>query len=100
MWQPAAPVTHRPACRLALLKNKFKSGDLSSDGLRDAEIAELRRQLNCGACKLRRRDTIITKCMHVFCNDCIKSVIDNRSRKCPQCGVGFSATEYKRIYLS
>ncbi len=85
---------------LVQLRKQFKSGDRSHDALKDAEIAELRRQLNCGACMTRRRDTIILKCMHIFCNDCVRSVIDNRSRKCPQCGLAFSQTEYKRIYLS
>lgn len=65
-----------------------------------AENLELRKQLNCGACKTRRKDTVILKCMHVFCGDCVRAVIDNRSRKCPQCGGAFSATEFKRIYLA
>lgn len=29
-------------------------------------------QINCGLCKKRRKNAVLTKCFHVFCMECIK----------------------------
>lgn len=53
---------------------------------------ELLQLLKC-ACRKRFRNTLITKCMHTFCKDCIDARIATRQRKCPACGVAFSQTD-------
>ena len=37
-----------------------------------AECSALRAMINCNVCHQRQKDVIITKCWHMFCNQCIK----------------------------
>lgn len=46
------------------------------------------------------QDTVLTKCFHVFCGECVQENIDKRSRKCPQCRVAFGLKDFNRIYLT
>lgn len=46
------------------------------------------------------QDTVITKCYHVFCEDCVRTQIKTRQRKCPQCTVAFGDNDYQRIFLT
>ena len=46
------------------------------------------------------QDTVLTKCFHVFCGECIQENIDKRSRKCPQCRLAFGLKDFNRIYLT
>ena len=46
------------------------------------------------------QNTVITKCFHVFCHECVKTQIKTRQRKCPQCTVAFGDNDYERIYLT
>jgi hypothetical protein len=41
------------------------------------EIEVHQQFLNCSLCKLRRKNTIITKCFHVFCSVCLKGSVIN-----------------------
>uniref|UniRef100_A0A7S4GIB7 E3 ubiquitin protein ligase n=1 Tax=Eutreptiella gymnastica TaxID=73025 RepID=A0A7S4GIB7_9EUGL len=72
-----------------------------------AELLELREKveayrivLNCNVCNARRKDTIITKCLHVFCSQCVEENLRDRKRKCPQCAMKFSESDVKHVYLS
>jgi E3 ubiquitin-protein ligase BRE1 len=69
----------------------------SSEVLEDLE--KCRKLLRCIACDQRYKDTVITKCMHVFCKDCVDLRIKTRQRQCPACGEYFNANDVKRIYL-
>jgi E3 ubiquitin-protein ligase BRE1 len=57
-------------------------------------------KLNCPCCSTRKKDTVLTKCFHVFCSECIRSRYDSRLRKCPKCGAAFGANDFHKIYLS
>ncbi len=50
----------------------------------------MRRLLNCNVCHERRKNRIITKCCHVFCDVCIDRTLTARNRKCPGCGIVFA----------
>ena len=57
-------------------------------------------KLNCPCCSTRKKDTVLTKCFHVFCSECIRSRYDSRLRKCPKCGAAFGANDFHKLYLS
>jgi len=38
-----------------------------------AECSALRAMINCNVCHQRQKDTIITKCWHMFCQQCIRT---------------------------
>lgn len=72
-----------------------------------AEVAELEAEnrallkvLNCSVCGSGRKDTIITKCFHVFCGACIRKNLETRHRKCPGCGTGFGQGDVRSIYIA
>lgn len=70
-----------------------KSSEILSD------IYKYKRLLKCTVCDLRYKDTVINKCMHVFCQECINERIKCRNRKCPNCSETFSSNDVKHIYL-
>jgi E3 ubiquitin-protein ligase BRE1 len=57
------------------------------------------KKFRCGVCNDREKDSIITRCCHVFCVACIKDSIQRRHRKCPSCGMPFSLTDVHKIWL-
>jgi len=63
------------------------------------EVNEYRGILKCGVCRDRQKEVVITKCYHLFCNDCVQKVLRNRQRKCPSCGLSFGANDVKPIYI-
>lgn len=63
------------------------------------EIREYKEQLTCPSCKTKPKDTVLTKCFHVFCNDCLQKRVETRQRKCPKCNAQFGANEIHRLYL-
>uniref|UniRef100_A0A0N4ZML7 E3 ubiquitin protein ligase n=1 Tax=Parastrongyloides trichosuri TaxID=131310 RepID=A0A0N4ZML7_PARTI len=64
-----------------------------------SQISELQSLLLCCCCKENRKDTIITKCLHMFCSKCVTQVIETRRRKCPSCAISFGSGDYKPISL-
>ena len=62
--------------------------------------ADLMKRLNCSVCGRRERDTIITRCWHAFCGECVSKQIETRSRKCPSCNKKFSDGDVHRFYAA
>ncbi|MEQ2196119.1 hypothetical protein XENOCAPTIV_024429 [Xenoophorus captivus] len=48
----------------------------------------------------RAQETVLTKCFHVFCYECLKMRYDTRQRKCPKCNCAFGANDFHRIYIT
>eukprot|EP00835_Amoeboradix_gromovi_P006118 NODE_665_length_5410_cov_0.165317.p1 type:complete len:549 gc:universal NODE_665_length_5410_cov_0.165317:3340-4986(+) len=55
--------------------------------------------LKCSACNINFKSQVITKCWHMFCEDCINSRIETRQRKCPSCSDSFGIHDIKPIYF-
>eukprot|EP00834_Sanchytrium_tribonematis_P002001 NODE_55_length_29507_cov_0.809712.p4 type:complete len:557 gc:universal NODE_55_length_29507_cov_0.809712:5398-7068(+) len=55
--------------------------------------------LKCTACHINFKSHIMTKCYHMFCEECIQQRIDTRQRKCPQCTDSFGINDYLPIYF-
>lgn len=63
------------------------------------ELLSYKKLMKCDVCHIRDKDAVITKCMHVFCRDCLDTRIETRQRKCPNCGDPFGASDVRNIYL-
>ena len=64
------------------------------------EFNRLQTKLNCPCCGSRKKDTVLTKCFHVFCAECIRTRYETRQRKCPKCNAAFGTNDFHKIYLS
>jgi len=53
----------------------------------------------CAVCRGRFKNTAIRTCGHVFCRQCADERIASRSRKCPNCGRAFAATDLFSVHL-
>ena len=69
----------------AILKRKVErlkkiemASDRDMDEILKEEIREYKETLTCPSCKVKRKDAILTKCFHVFCYDCLRSVDENQ----------------------
>nr|XP_006818089.1 PREDICTED: E3 ubiquitin-protein ligase BRE1B-like [Saccoglossus kowalevskii] len=71
----------------------------SADEILLEENKTYKTQLTCPCCNVKRKDTVLTKCFHLFCSECIKTRYETRQRKCPECNAAFGANGYHRIYL-
>jgi E3 ubiquitin-protein ligase BRE1 len=69
-------------------------------GKNAAQNETLLKLLNCSVCNVRWKDCVITKCYHLFCQQCIQTNLKVRSRKCPACGKHFSENDVKPIFLT
>ncbi|KAH7911989.1 BRE1 E3 ubiquitin ligase-domain-containing protein [Hygrophoropsis aurantiaca] len=63
------------------------------------EISRLWEVVKCTACKQGMRSVVLTKCMHTFCKSCIDARLSTRQRRCPNCNLGFAASEAQTVYF-
>ncbi|KIP08412.1 hypothetical protein PHLGIDRAFT_88220 [Phlebiopsis gigantea 11061_1 CR5-6] len=75
----------------------------SSGSGREAELQEevdkCMSILKCSTCRQNMRNTVLTKCMHSFCKNCVNERISSRQRKCPACNLPFSQGEVQQLYF-
>ncbi|KAI8874334.1 hypothetical protein GQ42DRAFT_159904 [Ramicandelaber brevisporus] len=60
---------------------------------------EYRDMVKCPTCSIRFKSHVLSRCMHVFCKECIDSRLNTRQRKCPQCQETFGVNDVRQIYL-
>jgi len=85
---------------MGLMKRKLDligSGD--SELLIEEQRKQLEHKLTCSVCNDRQKNTIITRCWHAFCRECIQKNLEVRSRKCPRCGKQFAESDVHNFYL-
>uniref|UniRef100_A0A8C9MP10 E3 ubiquitin protein ligase n=1 Tax=Serinus canaria TaxID=9135 RepID=A0A8C9MP10_SERCA len=63
------------------------------------EIKDYNACLTCPCCNMHKKDMVLTKCVHVFCFECMKTHYDTRQHKCPKCIAAFGANDFHRIYI-
>lgn len=86
-------VFHEKFNKLKESGNKFFAQDLQE------ELEMYRKIMKCNSCHIRDKDSVIMKCMHVFCRNCLDTRIETRQRKCPNCGESFGVNDIKTIFL-
>ncbi len=74
---------------------------------KDQEIEYLRRRaeegeakVTCSSCRENEKNTMLTRCGHLFCKDCANGLITNRKRECPLCSTKLDRGDIKTIILS
>jgi E3 ubiquitin-protein ligase BRE1 len=63
------------------------------------EAGRLMSLLKCSTCKMRMRNTVIMKCMHTFCKECVETRLTLRNRKCPFCSLAFAQSDVQSIFF-
>jgi len=65
----------------------------------DSEKEGLLKILKCSTCRNNFRNTVILKCMHTFCKECVDARISTRQRKCPGCNLAFAQSDVQQIFF-
>ena len=78
-------------------EGKFKS-EFTTEEL-TTQVNHLKSRLACDVCNIRDKNTILLRCRHMFCRQCVDINIKNRSRKCPACGTRFDMKDVADIWL-
>uniref|UniRef100_H3D5M1 E3 ubiquitin protein ligase n=1 Tax=Tetraodon nigroviridis TaxID=99883 RepID=H3D5M1_TETNG len=86
--------------RRKLEKQKKVEMYTDADEILQEEINQYKAKLRCPCCNTRDKETVLTKCFHVFCYECLKMRYDTRQRKCPKCNCAFGANDFHRIYIT
>ncbi|KAI9531776.1 E3 ubiquitin-protein ligase BRE1B [Dissostichus eleginoides] len=86
--------------RRKLEKQKKVEVYSDADEILQEEINQYKAKLRCPCCNTRDKETVLTKCFHVFCYECLKMRYDTRQRKCPKCNCAFGANDFHRIYIT
>jgi len=81
--------------RIEVLSKYENSGDSNLQ----KQLDEYKALLKCPSCNINFKNCVITRCWHVFCEDCIEKRKKSRQRKCPTCGESFGYQDVQQIYL-
>lgn len=81
---------------LCLLKKRYGSTD-EIENIDDIDM--YRKVIRCGLCDVNLKNCVIVKCMHCFCEECVKKRFKARNRRCPTCAKDFLMTDVKKIYF-
>jgi len=63
------------------------------------ELDYYKKKVTCPICNQRERNTLLTKCYHVFCDICVKKTLSSRLRRCPACKKSFGIEGYREVFL-
>jgi len=80
---------------------KYPSKLSSTSGnpsLAEEELRLLKQRMRCSVCNDRTKDTVIARCFHVFCHQCIQTNLQQRKRRCPGCTNKFSESDVHSLY--
>ncbi|GAA5973856.1 hypothetical protein JCM11641_003195 [Rhodosporidiobolus odoratus] len=61
--------------------------------------ADLSRLLKCSTCSLRFKDTVLSRCGHTFCRECLDDRMAVRNRRCPTCSTQFGMADVLPMFL-
>ena len=65
-----------------------------------AQIAKYRELIRCSQCRMRNKDCLLTKCLHMYCRRCIELNLSQKKRKCPSCYTKFTSDDIRTFYWS
>jgi E3 ubiquitin-protein ligase BRE1 len=81
-------------------QRKWQAARAVNVGGQDEQVAYYREKLICNVCHDREKSTVISKCFHVFCGECVQQNLRDRHRKCPGCGIKFGEQDVHRLWLA
>lgn len=62
-------------------------------------LEQYKKALRCSLCDTNVKNSVISKCMHAFCDNCLSDRLKARQRKCPNCQIDFGANDIKKLYF-
>lgn len=87
------------AAKVKASSNNQTSNSTAREAELQQEVEKCMDVLKCSTCRQNMRNTVITKCMHSFCRNCVNERIQSRQRKCPACNLPFSQGEVHQLYF-
>jgi len=76
----------------------FKKFGKVGDPLQDEQLEYYKKLFRCSVCNDRDKDSVLTRCYHFFCHQCLEDNIKKRIRRCPTCTTGFNDNNIQKIY--
>jgi E3 ubiquitin-protein ligase BRE1 len=81
-------------------KEKSAAKDESKGGEGESAMLDMcLDMLRCSVCKDRFKSVAITRCLHMFCKECIDENLRNRHRKCPACAEKFGQDDVRPVFF-
>ena len=80
---------------------RLSSSEITEFALQEAERRDYQDKLCCGLCRRHEKDTVLTKCWHVFCSGCVERILAKSSaeRRCPRCGTPFGKSDFSKVFF-
>lgn len=75
------------------------SAESGKETLRDEIIQALMKKLHCSVNTDQPKEVALMRCGHMLSKKCVDQLVAQRSRKCPLCGIPFSASDVLNVYL-
>lgn len=79
--------------------NAYAESGIVATKEQEDELAIYKKLMKCNSCHIRDKNAVISKCMHVFCKQCLDTRVETRQRKCPNCAEPFGANDIRLLYL-
>ena len=81
-------------------EEEFELIKLENDNYKVKKIFLIfKKKLQCKICCIRDIDSIINKCNHTFCRECIENMVNSRQRICPKCRHKISLKDVSEIWI-
>lgn len=95
---------HQPAGDTPRMKRSASASSVTSQndsGEHDVQLGKVALDLlRCSVCTDRFKSVAITRCLHMFCKECIDENLRNRQRKCPACGEKFGQDDVRQVFFN
>jgi E3 ubiquitin-protein ligase BRE1 len=76
-----------------------KGGGTSGDSYLEQQMESYKKALRCSVCNDRNKNTVITRCYHCFCKECVEDNLEKRIRKCPVCSASFGDKDVHALWF-
>ncbi|KAI5180084.1 hypothetical protein NEOKW01_0413 [Nematocida sp. AWRm80] len=83
--------------KIEQLKETYAQQQKKKSPTNDLELYQ--KMVRCSVCCANIKNTILKKCMHLMCKECVEARYAARQKTCPLCGAIFSMNDVSHIYL-
>ncbi|KAL9653046.1 hypothetical protein ABK040_015560 [Willaertia magna] len=91
---------NKTALKLKRLEEEKIQLEKTKSNIDETSLEHYKRKVTCSQCHEREVNTIVARCFHTFCKECITANLKTRNRKCPACGVRYDPNDVKQFYLN
>jgi E3 ubiquitin-protein ligase BRE1 len=79
-------------------KRSWEAARNLNRGGNSEQVAFWREKCICKVCLEREKTTVLSKCWHTFCGECVEQNLRDRHRKCPKCGAKFGEQDVHILF--